>query len=119
MTAPLKSIEGAGDIAAAMADIGRKARSAARVLALAPATQKDQALAAMATAIRAETPAILAANAEDIAEARATGMSGAFLDRLTLNKDRVEAMATGVEVIGAVPHDERIAIGLELGCIPP
>jgi len=100
MTAPLKSIEGAGDIAAAMADIGRKARSAARVLALAPATQKDQALAAMATAIRAETPAILAANAEDIAEARATGMSGAFLDRLTLNKDRVEAMATGVEVIG-------------------
>jgi glutamate-5-semialdehyde dehydrogenase len=100
MTAPLKSIEGAGDIAAAMADIGRNARSAARVLALAPATQKDQALAAMATAIRAETPAILAANAEDIAEARATGMSGAFLDRLTLNKDRVEAMATGVEVIG-------------------
>jgi glutamate-5-semialdehyde dehydrogenase len=100
MTAPLKSIEGAGDIAAAMADIGRNARSAARVLALAPAAQKNQALAAMAAAIRAETPAILAANAEDIAEARATGMSGAFLDRLMLDEARVEAMATGVEVIG-------------------
>ncbi len=100
MTAPLKSIEGTGDIAAAMADIGRNARSAARVLALAPAAQKNQALAAMATAIRAETPAILAANAEDIAEARASGMSGAFLDRLMLNEARVEAMASGVEVIG-------------------
>ena len=100
MTAPLKSIEGAGDIGAAMADIGRNARSVARVLALAPATQKNQALEAMAAAIRTEASAILAANAEDIAEARAAGMSGAFLDRLTLNKDRVEAMATGVEVIG-------------------
>ena len=100
MTAPLKSIEGAGDIGAAMADIGRNARSVARVLALAPATQKNQALEAMAAAIRTEASAILAANAEDIAEARAASMSGAFLDRLTLNKDRVEAMATGVEVIG-------------------
>ena len=100
MTAPLKSIEGAGDIGAAMADIGRNARSVARVLALAPATQKNQALEAMAAAIRTEASAILAANAEDIAEARAAGMSGAFLGRLTLNKDRVEAMATGVEVIG-------------------
>ena len=100
MTAPLKSIEGASDIGAAMADIGRNARSVARVLALAPATQKNQALEAMAAAIRTEASAILAANAEDIAEARAAGMSGAFLDRLTLNKDRVEAMATGVEVIG-------------------
>ena len=100
MTAPLKSIEGACDIGAAMADIGRNARSVARVLALAPATQKNQALEAMAAAIRTEASAILAANAEDIAEARAAGMSGAFLGRLTLNKDRVEAMATGVEVIG-------------------
>jgi glutamate-5-semialdehyde dehydrogenase len=100
MTAPLKSIEGTGDIAAAMADIGRNARSAARVLALAPAAQKSQALAAVAAAIRTETPAILAANAEDIAEARAAGMSGAFLDRLMLDEARVEAMATGVEVVG-------------------
>jgi glutamate-5-semialdehyde dehydrogenase len=100
MTAPLKRIEGAGDIAAAMADIGRNARSAARVLALATAAQKNQALEAMAAAIRAQTAAILAANAEDIAEARASGMSGAFLDRLMLDEARVEAMATGVEVIG-------------------
>jgi glutamate-5-semialdehyde dehydrogenase len=100
MTAPLKSIEAAGDIAAVMADIGRNARSAARVLALAPAVQKDKALAAMAAAIHAETSAILAANGQDIAEARATGMSGALLDRLMLDEARVKAMATSVEVIG-------------------
>jgi glutamate-5-semialdehyde dehydrogenase len=100
MTAPLKSIEGTGDIATAMADIGRGARAAARVLALASAAQKDRALAAMAAALRTETSNILTANAEDIAEARAGGMSAAFLDRLTLDEPRVEAMAAGVEVIG-------------------
>ncbi len=100
MTAPLKSIEGTGDIAAAMGEIGRRARAAARVLALAPADRKNRALAAMAEAIRAQQAAILAANAEDVAEARASGGTDAFLDRLTLTASRVEAMATGVEVIG-------------------
>jgi glutamate-5-semialdehyde dehydrogenase len=99
MTAPLKSIEGTGDIAAAMAEIGRGARAAARALALAPADQKNQALQAMATAIRRNKAAILAANAEDIAEARAGGLTGAMLDRLTLDEARVEAMAAGIEVI--------------------
>jgi glutamate-5-semialdehyde dehydrogenase len=99
MTAPLKSIEGTGDIAAAMAEVGRGARAAARVLALAPAEQKNRALDAVAAAIRAQKAAILAANAEDVAEARAGGATDAFLDRLTLNAARVEAMAAGMEVI--------------------
>ena len=99
MTVPLKSIEGTGDIAAAMAEIGRNARAAARVLALAPAGQKNQALAAMATAIRARAGQILAANVDDVTEARAGGATDAFLDRLTLNQPRIEAMADGMEVI--------------------
>jgi glutamate-5-semialdehyde dehydrogenase len=99
MTAPLKSIEGTGDITAAMAKIGRGARAAARALALAPTDQKNRALQSMATAIRGQKAAILAANAEDIAEARAGGLSGAMLDRLTLNEARVETMAAGIEVI--------------------
>jgi len=99
MTAPLKSIEGTGDIAAALAEIGRAARAAARVLALAPTHQKNQALQSMATAIRGQKAAILAANAEDIAEARAGGLTGAMLDRLTLDEARVETMAAGIEVI--------------------
>jgi glutamate-5-semialdehyde dehydrogenase len=99
MTAPLKSIEGQGDLAATMAEIGRRARAAARLLALAPSAQKDRALGAMAAALRAAGAKILAANAEDIAEARAAGIGGAMLDRLTLDSGRLETMAAGIEAI--------------------
>jgi glutamate-5-semialdehyde dehydrogenase len=99
MTAPLKSIEGTGDLAALMAAIGRQARAASRALALVPAEQKNRALAAMAAAVRAQQDAILAANAEDLTEARAAGMSRAMVDRLTLDAARLEAMAAGIEVV--------------------
>ena len=102
MTAPLKSIEATGDLAVLMAGIGRDARAAARVLAVAPAAQKDKALAAMAASIRAHSARILAANAEDIAAATAAGMTGALLDRLTLNAARIEGMAAGIEVVAAL-----------------
>jgi len=102
MTAPLKSIGETGDIDVLMADIGRRARAAARVLALAPTEQKDRALAGMAAAIRAESSRILAANSEDLAEARASGPSAAMLDRLMLDGKRVEAMAAGIDVIRAL-----------------
>ena len=99
MTAPFKTIEGTADIAGLMHEIGRHAKAAARVLALAPTRQKDEALAAIAHAIRAGQNDILAANAEDIAEARAAGETAAFLDRLGLDPKRVAAMAEGVEVV--------------------
>ena len=102
MTAPLKSIEGTCDIAAAMGEIGRKARAAARVLALASTAQKDDALARMAAAIRAQKDRILVANAEDVAEARAAGVAGSLLDRLALNEARVEGIAAGIEAIRAI-----------------
>ena len=102
MTAPLKSIDGSGDIAATMAEIGRRARVAARVLALTPADQKNSALQLMASAVRAQVPAILAANSEDLAEARAAGVTGAFLDRLALDPARVEAIAKGIDVVCAL-----------------
>ena len=99
MSAPLKSIEGSSDIAAALGEIGRRARAAARALALAPADQKNRALGAMAAAIRAQTSLILAANAEDVAEARAAGVTGAFLDRLALDPARVDAIAAGIDAV--------------------
>jgi glutamate-5-semialdehyde dehydrogenase len=102
MTAPLKSIEGSGDIAAAMGEIGRRARAAARVRALASAEQKNRALQLMAAAIRAQVSSILAANAEDVAEARTAGITGAFLDRLALDSARVEAVAEGIDVVRAL-----------------
>jgi glutamate-5-semialdehyde dehydrogenase len=99
MSAPLKSIEGSSDIAAALGEIGRRARAAARALALAPADQKNRALGAMAAAVRAQTSLILAANAEDVAEARAAGVTGAFLDRLALDPARVETIAAGIDAV--------------------
>jgi glutamate-5-semialdehyde dehydrogenase len=98
MTAPLKTVEGS-NIATLMAEIGERARSVARVLALAPTAQKDRALAAMAAAIRARKAQILGANAEDMAEAKASGATSAFLDRLALDERRVAAMAEGLDVV--------------------
>jgi glutamate-5-semialdehyde dehydrogenase len=56
----------------------------------------------MAAALRAQNAAILAANAEDLAEARSAGLSGAILDRLALDAARVEAMAQGIETVAAL-----------------
>ena len=103
MTAPLKSIEGTGDIAAAMAEIGRRARAAARTLALSTPSQKNRALDLMAAAIRAQKSQILAANAEDLAETRTAGASGALIDRLALNEARVEGIAAGIETVRDLP----------------
>jgi len=103
MTAPLKTIESSGDIAEVMRGLGQRARAAARVLALASAAQKNAALAAMAKAIRLQTDAIIAANAEDMAEARADNATPAFLDRLMLDAKRVAAMADGVEIVRGLP----------------
>src|SRR5207302_6996087 len=63
MSAQLQAVEAATDIAAVMRELGSRARQAARVLALAPTQQKDDALAAMADEIRAGRADILAANA--------------------------------------------------------
>jgi glutamate-5-semialdehyde dehydrogenase len=99
MTAPLKAIDGSDDLAALMQDIGRRAKAAARVLALASAEQKNRALAGIAQAIRADAAAIIAANAEDITEARAGGATSAFIDRLALDPKRVDGIAEAIETI--------------------
>lgn len=103
MIQPLKSIEPTGDIDAILRTLGRQARAAARTLALAPAEQKNRALAAMAQAVRAHSAAILAANAEDIAEAKAAGTAASFIDRLRLDDKRIESIAEGIEVVRDLP----------------
>jgi glutamate-5-semialdehyde dehydrogenase len=102
MAAPLKTVEATSDIAATMRDIGRRAKAAARVVALASRAQKDKALDAMAGAIRARKAEILAANKDDIAEAKAGGATAAFLDRLALDEKRIAAMAEGLETVRAL-----------------
>jgi glutamate-5-semialdehyde dehydrogenase len=91
------------DVSALMHAIGRRARAAARVLALAGGAKKKAALAAAARAIRDDAAKILAANAEDLANARKNNVAAAFLDRLTLDEKRIEAMAEGIEVVAALP----------------
>src|SRR5579875_3117292 len=102
MSVPLQSIERTRDIAAVMADLGRAARAVARTLALASTRQKNEALRAMARALRAETETLLKANAEDVAEARAAKMSSAFVDRLLLDPARIDTMARGIEVVAGL-----------------
>jgi glutamate-5-semialdehyde dehydrogenase len=91
------------DVPALMADLGRRARKAARRIGLATAEEKNAALRAMAAAIRNRADAILAANAEDLAEAQAKGQIASFIDRLTLNPERLEAIAAAVESIAELP----------------
>src|SRR5258708_8521563 len=82
-----------------MAGLAIHARAAARALALVSPEQKNHALDAIERAIRANASAILAANAEDVAEVRATGATAAFIDRLTLTQARIDAMADGVATV--------------------
>ena len=103
MSASLKTVDGQEALTSLMNDLAARAGEAARVLALASPTQKNRALEAIETAIRASASSILAANAEDVAEARASGQTSAFIDRLTLTEARVSAMADGVATVRAIP----------------
>ncbi len=85
-----------------MLDLGKRARAAAKSLAIAPTAAKDAALLAMAKHIRATAKEILAANAQDLQAAKTKDLKASFVDRLTLTPARVEAMAKGLEDIAAL-----------------
>lgn len=101
MSAPLKALDGA-ELPSLMSDLAAGARRAARVLAVAPAKQKNDALAAMAASVRANVSRIIAANAEDVSEAKANGETSAFIDRLALDEARIAAMADGIDVVRGI-----------------
>ena len=86
-----------------MAAMGKSARAAARELALASTDAKNAALRAGAEALRKATADILAANAKDLAAARAAAKPAAFIDRLMLDEARVAAMAKGLDEIAELP----------------
>ena len=85
-----------------MNTLGLRARAAAKALAQASCEQKNAALRAMAKHVRVQAAVILAANAKDLAAAASKDLKSSFVDRLTLNETRVEAMATGLEDIAAL-----------------
>lgn len=94
---------GADDVGLVMHEIGRRARAAARRIALAPAAQRNAALIAMADALRARSARILAANAQDLADGKAAGLSGSFMDRLALDEKRLAAIADAVADVAGLP----------------
>ena len=91
------------DLTATMADMGRRARAASRVLATASGERKHAALVGAAEAIRHGVDAILDANTLDMAAGEEAGLSAPMMDRLNLTRDRVLDMANAVQAIGAMP----------------
>jgi glutamate-5-semialdehyde dehydrogenase len=88
---------------AEMLELGKAARDAAAVLALAPTNIKNAALRAAAAALRADLRTILAANDRDVAAAESRGTAKPLVDRLKLDDKRVEAVARGLEDVADLP----------------
>ncbi|MEX1111094.1 MAG: glutamate-5-semialdehyde dehydrogenase [Chthoniobacterales bacterium] len=94
---------GAANLAEQIEAMGRRARAAARALALCSADRKNAALMAMADAIEAAGDAIVAANVRDLQAAPGYGLNAAAVDRLKLDTARIHAMAAGVREVAGLP----------------
>ncbi|MBX3616522.1 glutamate-5-semialdehyde dehydrogenase [Nitrosomonas sp.] len=90
------------DIKSYMQIVGQKARAASRQIAKAETAAKNQALTAMANAIRRDESALIAANAKDLDNARAKGLEASMIDRLTLSSKNIATMAEGLLQIAAL-----------------
>ncbi len=92
--------------------LGQRAKAAARSLATVSTVTKNTALQAIAAQLRADMDAILAANEQDVADARTNGLSAALIDRLRLTPERLQAIATDVEhvITLADPVGERFDV---------
>lgn len=84
-------------------DIAKRAAKAARTIATLSTAEKNSALQKIADAIRSNTPSILAANEKDLAAGKEQSLDEAMMDRLALNAERIEDMATAIEEIIALP----------------
>jgi glutamate-5-semialdehyde dehydrogenase len=108
MDMPLPMTEQDAD--ALIAAMGACARAAATILAAAPTAIKADALVRAAALMRARAETILAANADDMARATASGMAPAMLDRLKLDTGRLEEIAAALEAVSALPDPVGIVI---------
>ena len=91
--------------------MGVKAKRASRILACATTEEKNSYLSAMAEALETNIPAILEANAADMARGREKGLSDAMLDRLKLDEGRVLAMSKGLRHVMTLPDPVGKALG--------
>nr|MDH4440627.1 aldehyde dehydrogenase family protein [Rhizobium sp.] len=95
----LDTVSNQNSVDGLMLDIGRRARAAARPLATASTDTKNKALLAMADSLAAAEPEILAANALDLKNAANAGLAPSLVDRLTLNSERIAAIARSMHEI--------------------
>jgi glutamate-5-semialdehyde dehydrogenase len=86
-----------------MQEMGKRAKAAYRVLAMASAEQKNLALRVAATELLKKTAEIIAANQLDMANGQEKKLSAAMLDRLELNENRIKAMSDGLLAIAELP----------------
>ncbi len=93
----------ADNIAAYVENLAQAAKAASRPLGFASDEQRVAAVRGMATALRRNADAIIAANALDMDAARAAGTSEGLLDRLLLTPERIEGMARGLESLATLP----------------
>ncbi|MEM9569991.1 MAG: glutamate-5-semialdehyde dehydrogenase [Pseudomonadota bacterium] len=91
------------DLQATLLDMGRRARAASATLAKAGTDGRTQAILAMANALNAAEPAILEANARDLAGGREKGLTEAMMDRLALTPERVYAIANALRAVADLP----------------
>lgn len=93
----------AGSLQDQIAELGRRAKAASRVIATASSSQKNEALRTAAELLVARTDEVLAANAGDVAAAQAEGVSETVIDRLRLTAARVSSMAAGLRQVADLP----------------
>ncbi|MDA0358411.1 MAG: glutamate-5-semialdehyde dehydrogenase [Proteobacteria bacterium] len=105
-----QQLEKTSDATALITAMVTRARTAQSVIGKSDFATRCAVLQAAATLIRAQKTSILEVNKKDVAAAKASGISGAFIDRLTLDDSGVEAMANGLEAMTRL-HDP---IGHEL-----
>ncbi|MEO8038267.1 MAG: glutamate-5-semialdehyde dehydrogenase [Betaproteobacteria bacterium] len=91
------------DVQSYMHGVGRAARAAARATARADTAAKNAALEAMAAAVERDGARLLAANAQDVAEAERKGLDAALVERLVLTPKGVRSMAQGLREIAQLP----------------
>lgn len=103
MPSMLDTVSNQNSVEGLMIDIGRRARAAARPLAIASTEAKNKALLAMADALMKAEGEILAANAIDLKNAAESGVAASFIDRLTLSSARVAAIAQSMREIAELP----------------
>ncbi len=94
-------------VSSAVSACAQAAYRAAPALAAAEDSAIDGALSAMATRLRASSAELLAANESDVDAAVADGMSAGLLDRLRLSPERLDSMASALELLASTPHPPR------------